>query len=113
MGRSIPHPYRAPANPVTFYRVLSKDPFGYTKADNGEHTNFAKNSALLYNYRDDTIHDNLLEVLRGGLFGEGVDYIKYANSNVVTLDETTPVDHNSLTPSHLYRCPQHTRRIFQ
>lgn len=97
----IPHPYAAPANPLTYKMVPTKDPLGFVRADNGGASPFAKNSALLYNHRHGTVHGGLIGLLRGGSFGEGVNHVQYGHSNAVTLDETTPVDVSAL-PSRIF-----------
>ena len=97
----IPHPTGAPANPLTFYKAPTKDPFGFIRTDNGELSEFAKNSALLYNHEKGIVHNSLISLLRGGSFGVGVNYLRYMNSSAVTLDETTPVDITAL-PSRIF-----------
>ena len=98
---TIPHPIGAPVNPLTFHKVPTKDPFGFIRTDNGELSEFAKHSALLYNHEKGIVHNDLISLLRGGSFGEGVNYLRYMNSSAVTLDETTPVDITAL-PSRIF-----------
>lgn len=99
MTNVVPHPLAAPANPRTFLnRVPTRDPFGFIRADDGGASALAESSALLYNHGKGTVHDDLIGYLRGGGFGEGVDYAQYRHSNAVTLEETTPVDITALPP---------------
>ena len=97
----VPHPYGPHANPRTYAMVPTKDPLGFVRADNDGVSAFARNSALLYNHRNGRVHGNLIGLLRGGSFGQGVDHVQYQYSNTVTLDETTPVDVTAL-PSRIF-----------
>lgn len=99
----IPHPYTAPANPVTFSNtVATKDPLGFVRADNGGASPFAQKSALLYNHHNGTVHEGLIGLIQGGAFGEGVNHVQYRHSGSVTVDETTPVDITALPPRLLF-----------
>ena len=100
----VPHPYTAPANPVTFNKkVPTVDPLGFIRADNGNASPLAISAVSLYNHRggrndNGFVHSGLSAMLRGGSFGEGVAHAQYDFSSTVTLDETTPVDVKAFAP---------------
>ena len=105
---SVHNPHKAPANPRTFYAVVpTKDPLGYIRSDNESVSSLALSGAALYNHRggpDDRgfVHSGLVGLLRGGSFGEGVDYLNYDHSSTVTLEETTPMNILALPPRILF-----------